>query len=232
MKKSVSATDRIFQHLERFMWCCCCIVCFVFGAAIGSRAWGVYLVLLVLSILIIRWVDPRLLDPIYNEILGIRGEIKVAAMLARLPTKDFFYINDIVLPGSRENIDHVVIGKNGVWAIETKHVEANRVGGSARNMLKDGKPIINDINQVRRLAKALHTYLEKNGIQISWVQGVLVYSRDKTEITAKERFRYVYVTGFRQVQALIQRSVSNVALSQGQRTQIEALVRACERPED
>jgi hypothetical protein len=51
---------------------------------------------------------------------GMQGEQLVTDLLARLPG-NFFLVNDVVLPSSPGNVDHVVIGPCGVVVIETKH---------------------------------------------------------------------------------------------------------------
>ena len=49
-----------------------------------------------------------------------RGESRVTNALKSLP-KDYVVLNNIVLPDSKDNVDHVVIGPNGVFAIETQN---------------------------------------------------------------------------------------------------------------
>ncbi len=51
---------------------------------------------------------------------GIKGESIVRRYLNQLP-EDYFIFNDVKFPGSYGNIDHVVIGSNGIFIIETKN---------------------------------------------------------------------------------------------------------------
>ena len=44
---------------------------------------------------------------------GIKGESIVAEYLNQLP-KDYYIFNDVKFPGSYGNLDHVVIGPNGI----------------------------------------------------------------------------------------------------------------------
>jgi hypothetical protein len=53
--------------------------------------------------------------------VGAEGEELTAAQLAPLEAKGFVVLHDLRLPGSRANIDHVVIGPTGVFTIETKN---------------------------------------------------------------------------------------------------------------
>ena len=52
--------------------------------------------------------------------MGDIGEKVVADSLDTLP-QDYFVFNDVNLPKSQGNIDHVVVGPNGIFVIETKN---------------------------------------------------------------------------------------------------------------
>ncbi len=51
---------------------------------------------------------------------GAEGEAATAMLLARLPRRRYVVLHDRRIPGSRANIDHLVIGPTGVWVIDTK----------------------------------------------------------------------------------------------------------------
>lgn len=55
-----------------------------------------------------------------NWSLGKRGELAVTDTLKSLPD-DYVVLNDLVLPDNGGNIDHLLIGPNGIFAIETKN---------------------------------------------------------------------------------------------------------------
>jgi hypothetical protein len=50
---------------------------------------------------------------------GAEGEVATAMLLARLPRR-YVVLHDRRIPGSRANIDHLVVGPTGVWVIDTK----------------------------------------------------------------------------------------------------------------
>jgi Nuclease-related domain len=52
--------------------------------------------------------------------LGKREESRVTNALKSLPN-DYVVLSNIVLPDSKDNVDHVLIGPNGVFAIETQN---------------------------------------------------------------------------------------------------------------
>ncbi len=53
---------------------------------------------------------------------GILGEDAVTSMLKNL-NDSYYLINDVTLPNSYGNIDHIVLGPNGIFVIETKNYE-------------------------------------------------------------------------------------------------------------
>jgi hypothetical protein len=61
---------------------------------------------------------------------GARGEVATARLLDRLP--DGYEVrHDLRMPGSRANIDHVVVGPTGVFTVETKSYQGGvRIAGS------------------------------------------------------------------------------------------------------
>jgi hypothetical protein len=67
---------------------------------------------------------------------GAVGEEGVGAFLDRLSTIGCVVLHDRRIPGSRANIDHIVIAPSGVWVVDAKHysgrVESRRLGASGR----------------------------------------------------------------------------------------------------
>lgn len=57
---------------------------------------------------------------------GLNGENLVADYLNSL-SKENFVFNEVNLPNSRGNIDHIVIGPKGIFAIETKNLTGSFV---------------------------------------------------------------------------------------------------------
>jgi hypothetical protein len=56
--------------------------------------------------------------------MGIEGESRVTQVLRSKLNDDYYLVNDVLYindRGNTENIDHVVLGPKGVFAIETKH---------------------------------------------------------------------------------------------------------------
>jgi len=55
---------------------------------------------------------------------GASGERSTAALLDALGPRRWVVRHDLVVPGSRANIDHLVIGPTGVWVVDTKTTRA------------------------------------------------------------------------------------------------------------
>jgi hypothetical protein len=86
----------------------------VAGLAVGST--GLILILMGVS----YWIGAS------NTRKGWEGEQAVASELSYL-TDDFLLLNDVMLPGGRGNIDHVLVGPTGVFVFETKNYSGKYV---------------------------------------------------------------------------------------------------------
>lgn len=52
---------------------------------------------------------------------GAVGEERLGARLDRLDSAEFVVLHDRLIPGTRANIDHMVVTRSGVWVIDAKH---------------------------------------------------------------------------------------------------------------
>lgn len=71
---------------------------------------------------------------------GAAGELATAALLEHLPGRHWVVLHDLALPGSRANVDHLVIGPTGVWVVDTKAYRA-RLEARWRNVLVGSVPL-------------------------------------------------------------------------------------------
>ena len=79
--------------------------------------------------------------------LGSLGEKESARLLEPLESGGYVALHDLRIPGSRANIDHVVVGPNGVWIIETKR-------WSGKVVIRESKLLRNGRNEARSLEEA------------------------------------------------------------------------------
>ena len=95
----------------------------IIGAILGLIGLLGFILISYLSVFILA-IGVRLLLYGYNKKenwnKGIRGEHIVANYLNQLP-ECYSVFNDVKFPGSYGNLDHIVIGPNGIFVIETKN---------------------------------------------------------------------------------------------------------------
>ena len=125
-----------------------------------------------------------------NWKMGAEGEEIVATYLDELP-EDYFIFNDVHLPISQGNIDHIVAGPTGIFVIETK----NYTGlfevredewikhGTGTNLPKSpGK-------QAKENAIALRNFLKSEGINIKnlWIEAIVTLVNENVIIKKEPR---------------------------------------------
>jgi hypothetical protein len=89
---------------------------------------------------------------------GAEGELRTGRLLEPLEREGFRILHDRKIPGSRANIDHIVIGPPGIFVVETKSL-----GGSLQIRGNDvfvaGRRKTRMIDEVKREALAVQTAL-------------------------------------------------------------------------
>ena len=94
---------------------------------------------------------------------GARGEERVAALLAGHLDPTAIVLHDRGIPGSRANIDHIVIAASGVWVIDAKRYKGKAavsrplIGGAKLTIAgRDKTKLIDDLaKQVARVNSVL-----------------------------------------------------------------------------
>ncbi len=131
-------------------------------------------------------VWPRLRD----MQLGSRGEKVVGQMLEQFRADGFKVFHDI--PGNGFNIDHVLVGPQGTFTIETKTISKPPSGSV--EVLFDGEKITvngwtperDPVVQAQAESKWLHDMLQNTTGRSFWVQPVVVYPGWYVRETAQE----------------------------------------------
>jgi hypothetical protein len=110
--------------------------------------------------------------------LGRSGERAVAQYLEWFRTKDFFVFHDV--PTGDSNIDHVLIGTRGIFAVETKTLSKPMRGDARISVEKDGirangfLMTRNPIVQAKAQARWLYNFFGEVGFK-NFVQPVVVF---------------------------------------------------------
>lgn len=108
---------------------------------------------------------------------GAEGEEKVFNYLRKKLPHGYYILNDVKIPNmEKANIDHIVIGPNGIFIIETKNL-SGKVTIFNKKIYVRGKPYHKDIiKQVWRQTFSLRYFLKKiTGGLFFKIQPVIVF---------------------------------------------------------
>lgn len=156
--------------------------------ALAASAGAGSIILLVLGVAIVAGPNER---DVAIKRSGAAGEEVLPQMLRDLPDS-YTLLNGVPVPGSRADIDHVLVGPSGIWAIEAKnHVGMVQCVGDAwgyTRMGRGGIPIEGHIGnpsqQAFRAADALERYLQRRNVA-QRIQPVVVFTHPKVELTVE-----------------------------------------------
>lgn len=109
----------------------------------------------------------------YNR--GRIGEYKIKDELANL-SEDYSVFEDVILNSNRGNIDYVIVGPSGVYALEVKSHSGN-IGFNGTELTNNGKPFEKDfLKQAKSEALQVHDFLKVNSNIDIYVKPVIVFS--------------------------------------------------------
>ncbi len=122
-----------------------------------------------------------------NWFVGKRGELAVTEALKGLPN-DYVLLNDLMLPDGRGNVDHLVMGPNGLFVIETKNY-STFVKCVGDDWFVNGQKIRSLSKQAKRNAIAVRENLaavfKDQGSRLPFVTAVLVFVRKDSRLSIK-----------------------------------------------
>lgn len=121
--------------------------------------------------------------------IGAQGEESVIRVLQNLDSS-FKIVNDVVLPGDRQNIDHIVVGPSGMFVIETKnHNGIIKCDNDDWSRIKVGRKntayaasIGNPSKQAKRNAITLRNWLESENIDVGYINAVVVFTNEDVKL--------------------------------------------------
>jgi hypothetical protein len=125
---------------------------------------------------------------------GTIGERRVAETLSAALNDEYSLFNDVKLSGiAGGNIDHVLVGPTGIFVMETKNIQGkiscygDNWEGVGRNS-PSGQARINAM-KIRKLLTGSAEPLSRP----LWIQGVVVFTNNKAEITMRKPPEHVKV---------------------------------------
>ena len=120
--------------------------------------------------------------------LGMRGELAVTKALQSLPD-EYALLNDLMLPGAHGNIDHFLIGPNGLFVIETKNYSAN-VKCDGDQWFVNGRGTKSFSRQAKSNAlavrKSLETVFSEHRTKLPFVEAILVFVKHQAWLDLHE----------------------------------------------
>ncbi|HIV09802.1 MAG TPA: NERD domain-containing protein [Candidatus Spyradenecus faecavium] len=154
----------------------CFGVVFGFGVGlavggVGALPWWVGVAVLALAFAGFLAYCRRQPTLVYGYFKGARGEEMVAGELAHLPAS-WTILNGVLLPDGRD-VDHVAVGPQGIFVIETKHW-SGEVSVAGAQILANGRPLERSpVEQVRRAVNAVARAAE---VRPDALHGVLCFA--------------------------------------------------------
>jgi hypothetical protein len=105
---------------------------------------------------------------------GARGERRTARRLRRLVRRGYVAFHDLGMPGSRANIDHLLIGPSGVFVIDSKQYTGRIQQTPDGHVWHNYYPLDEQLRTVRDEARAVETILGVSVIPLLCVHGASV----------------------------------------------------------
>jgi hypothetical protein len=146
----------------------------------GHLFWGaVVAVIYVVSIKALEEAGIKLKKRISHADTGAKAEQAVAEALQELPD-DYYVFHDLEFPGF--NIDHVVLGPNGIFLVETKSQKGN-ITQEHDVLLRNGRKFFKDfLKQCWRQTYSLRDHLNAERLRGLTIKPILCFSRGFVEI--------------------------------------------------
>ena len=143
-----------------------------------------YEVVALLGLVFAFWHFTKAYDKWEHWFLGKRGELAVTRALSGLPD-DYVLLNDLLLPKGRGNIDHFLIGPNGLFVIETKNYATN-MKCEGDQWFRNGKPVKSLSWQVKGNAIAVRKNLQalfaQHRAYLPYVEPILVFVKHRHQL--------------------------------------------------
>lgn len=166
-------------------------------SGIGTTFWIATSCALIIGLGVLAWWSVRSFQRIQRLRLALDGEMAAGEALNHLMRRGYYVFHDI--PGANYNIDHAIVGPNGVFAVETK---AHAKPASGHKATFDGRviryPDRNDaqaVEQSQRNAASLSRFLSKATGRNIWVGAIVILPGWWVELTGQHPRCHVIASG-------------------------------------
>jgi hypothetical protein len=185
-KEKTSPTQK---NANIFLFIIVILIILIFILVIRSYQYPLYSILFFPTIAAILFIiRKRLIRWYSNWKKGAKGEDSVKKELKKLGN-EYFVTHNIYLPKKEDDIDHIAIGKNGIFVIETKNYSGKICSdGDEWYGFYEGRWQRTDKNpgkQVKGNALALRDFLQQKYPKLSniWIEPIVVFTNKKTLVT-------------------------------------------------
>lgn len=116
---------------------------------------------------------------------GWEGEKSVAKLLSKTLSDDYYLINDVYLHDGGGDIDHIVLGPNGVFILETKNW-SGKITCNGDQWQRPGKRGFkgSPSRQVKRNAAKIRNIIDSSQLKPLgiWVEGIVVFTNNHSSL--------------------------------------------------
>lgn len=133
------------------------------GPGVGKAFWAATSFASIIALGLLAYWSVRSFKRVQRLRLGLDGEMAAGEELSHLMRLGYYVYHDI--PGAKYNVDHAIVGSNGVFAVETK---AHAKPASGHQATFDGRVIhypdrsdTQAVEQAERNASSLGQFLSK-----------------------------------------------------------------------
>lgn len=133
---------------------------------------------------------------------GLRGQSRMTEILSILPD-EYFLLNNLKLPGRADDVDHVVIGPNGIFALEAKNHRGRiywrdgqwcQAKVSRRGRLQPEREIRDPSQQLKRNVGYLRRCIRHTDPGLSrrtrlWIEGAAVFTHPQVYLDLPQTVR-------------------------------------------
>jgi hypothetical protein len=148
----------------------------------------------------------------YQSYSGLRGQLRAGLAGQRLVPQilsglddGYYLINNLKLPGRADDVDHVLVGPNGIFALETKNHRGRifwREGQwyqskmSQRGRRQPDEPIRDPTQQLKRNIDYLRSCINHTNPYLSrrtrlWIEGVVVFTHPAVSLDLPDQVQAV-----------------------------------------
>ena len=177
---------------------------------------------------------------------GLQGQERIPEILAHLGD-DYYLLNNLKLPGRADDVDHMVIGPNGIFALETKNHRGHifwREGQwyqekiSRRGRLQPEDPIRDPSQQLKRNVDYLRSCINRTNPGLSrrtrlWIEGAAVFTHSAVHVDLPQSVRQKLpfpVVHARELPATIREHVPRHSYSKGDVRRIVSMLAHLQAP--